>query len=105
MDYNLDSKRGDSDRVFLKLMELERQKLSYKKSRFSEKFSPNLDNQQLVSDQKPSEFPNELYYKERTVFKKRRLKNCTWTCDLEIESGTNIPSWVNVEITKSDKFD
>ena len=38
---------------------------------YVEKFTPNHDNQQLVADQMLSKLPTELYYEERTVFRKR----------------------------------
>ena len=47
------------------------------------------------------ETPTELYYEERTVFRKRIPNNVTWTFKLEIKSGRNKPSCVNVEYRES----
>ena len=52
-----------------------------------------------------SEVLSELYYKEGSVIRKRILNNGTWTLQLSIASGKNIPSWVVVGFVKSDKFD
>ena len=53
--------------------------------RLLQKFTPNLDIQHLVAHQMSSQFPAELYYAERTVFRKRTLNNGTWTFEIATE--------------------
>ena len=72
---------------------------------FSEKYTPNLDNQHLVVYQTLSAVLAELYFEKRTVFRKKTFLIGTWTFDLGIESGEKITSWVVVGFMKSDKFD
>ena len=72
---------------------------------FFETFTPNLDNQQLVAEKLLSEVPTELYYEECTVFGKTMRKSGTWTFELGIENGKNIPSWINEGLLEIDEFD
>ena len=53
----------------------------------------------------PSEISTELHYEERTVFRKRILNTGTWICELGIESVRNVPSWITLEFSESNKFD
>ena len=46
---------------------------------YVEKYTPNLDNQQLIADQLLSETPTELYYEERSVFRRKITNNGLWT--------------------------
>ena len=52
-----------------------------------------------------SEIPTELYYEERTVF--RREINNAGTCEMQLgkEIGRNIPSYVIIAFMVNDKFD
>ena len=69
------------------------------------KFTPNPDNQQLVADQMLTEIPTELYFEERSVFKKLINKIGSWTFELGIGNGKNLPSWVFVGFIGTNKFD
>ena len=52
--------------------------LIYYNSWLIEKFTPNLDSQQLVADQMISEFQAELNHEERTVFSRKYLIKALW---------------------------
>ena len=71
---------------------------------YVEKITPTLDNQQSVADQMLSKTPTELYYEERTVFRKRFKNAGTWELQLGIESGKNILSFVIIACMENDKF-
>ena len=51
------------------------------------------------------EIPTELYYEERTVFRRKITNNGLWTFELGIESGKNIPSWIIIGFMADEKFD
>ena len=52
-------------------------------------FVPNLESQQLVLNQVLNKDPTELYYTERTVFRKDVNTNDNWTFELGNNSGSN----------------
>ena len=52
-----------------------------------------------------SEVPTELYFDERTVFRKRILKTGIWSFELGIEGGENLPSCVIVGLIDCDELD
>ena len=104
--YNLILLRDENDTVNFRDIRVAAAKVAINDiSGLVEKFTPNLDNQELVADQMVPETPTELYYEECTVFRKRTLNNGTWTFELGIESGKKIPSWVIVGFMESDKYD
>ena len=72
---------------------------------YVEKFTPILDNQQLIASQILTETPTELYYEERSVHRRKITNNGLWTFELGIESGKNIPSWVIVGFMEDVRFD
>ena len=69
---------------------------------FVEKFTQNVHIQHSVSDQMLSEISAEIYYDERTVYRKRRLNFGTWTFEQEIERWKKISSLVFVGFMESD---
>ena len=58
-------------------------------------YVPNLENEQLVHNQILNKDPTELYYTERTVFRKDVNTNNNWTLELG-NSGESTPTFVNV---------
>ena len=56
---------------------------------------PNLENQQLVLNQILTKDPTELYYTERTVFRKDVNTNNNWKFELG-DSGESLPIFVIV---------
>ena len=67
---------------------------------YVEKYTTNLNNQQLVADQMLSEILTEFYYEELTVFRKRILNIGTWTNEIRIESEKFMTSWVFAGFTE-----
>ena len=62
-------------------------------------------NQQLVADQLLSETPTELYYQERSVFRKKITNIGLFTFELGIQSSQNIPSWIIIGFMADEIFD
>ena len=67
-------------------------------------YVPILENQQLVLDQILNKDPTELYYTERTVFRKDVNTNNNWTFELG-NSGESTPTFVIVEFQARNKID
>ena len=72
LGYNLTLKRNNNNDVIHRLAAIAHAKVVIKDiAWYVEKFTPNLDNQQLIADQLLSETPTELYYEERSQFRKK----------------------------------
>ena len=67
-------------------------------------FTPSLENQQIVMDQLLNKDPTELYYIERTVYRKDVNTNNNWTFDLGT-SGESTPTFVIVSFQARNKID
>ena len=52
-----------------------------------------------------SKIPTDLYYEERTVFRRRINNAGTWEMQLSIENGGNITSYMIMPFMENDKFD
>ena len=106
LGYNLTLKRNSNNNIIHRIAAIAHAKVVIKDiAWYVEKFTPNLENQQLIADQLLSETPTELYYEERTVFRKKISNDGLWTFELGIESGKNIPSWVIIGFMADNKFD
>ena len=67
-------------------------------------YVPSLENQQLVLNQILDKDPTELYYTERSVFRKDVNTNNNWTFELG-NSGESTPTFVIVGFQARDKID
>ena len=67
-------------------------------------FTPTLENQQIVMDQLLNKDPTELYYIERTFYRKDVNTNNNWTFDLGT-SGESTPTFVIVSFQVRNKID
>ena len=67
-------------------------------------YVPNLENQQLVLNQKLNKDPTELFYTERTVFRKDVNTNNKWTFELGL-SGKSTQTFVIVGFQARNKID
>ena len=67
-------------------------------------YVPSLENQQLVMDQILDKDPTELFYTERTVFRKDVNTNNSWTFELG-NSGESTPSFIIVGFQARNKSD
>ena len=106
LGYNLTLKRNNNNDVVHRIAARANAKIVIKDiAWYVEKFTPNIDNQQLVASQLLDEIPTELYYEERTVFRKKIANNGLWTFELGIGSSKNVPSWIIVGFMKDEKFD
>ena len=75
-------------------------------------YVPSLENQQLVMDQLLNKDPTELFYTERTVFRKDVNTNSNWTFELGNSGGgsyreaaQSTPTFVIVEFQARNKID
>ena len=72
LGYNLTLKRNSNNDVIHRANDVANAKIIIKDiAWYVEKFTPNLDNQQLIASQLLDEIPTELYYKERSVLEKK----------------------------------
>ena len=67
-------------------------------------YVPSLENQQLVLNQILNKDPTELYFTERTVFRKDVNTNSNWTFELG-NAGTSTPTFVIVGFQARNKID
>ena len=67
-------------------------------------YTPSLENQQIVMDQLLDKSPTELYYLERSVFRKDVNTNNNWTFELG-NSGESTPIWIIVGFQARNKSD
>ena len=67
-------------------------------------YVPSLENQQLVMDQILDKDPTEIFYTERTVFRKDVNTNNSWTFELG-NSGESTPTFVIVGFQARNKID
>ena len=106
LGYNLTLKRNHKDNVIHRANAVANGKVVNKDiACYVEKYTPNLDNQQLVADQLLSKIPTELYYEERSEYRKKIANDGLLTFELGIESSKNIPSWIIVGFKADEKFD
>ena len=66
--------------------------------------TPSMENQQLVMDQILDKDPTEIFYTERTVFRKDVNTNNNWTFELG-NSGESTPTYVVVGCQARNKID
>ena len=67
-------------------------------------YPPSMENQQLVMDQILDKDPTEIFYTERTVFRKDVNTNKSWTFELG-NSGESTPAYVVVGFQARNKID
>ena len=67
-------------------------------------YVPSLENQQLVLNQILNKDPAELFYSERTVFRKKVNTKNNWTFELG-NSGESTPTFVIVGFQARNKID
>ena len=67
-------------------------------------YPPSMENQQLVMDQILDKDPTEIFYTERTVFRKDVNTNKSWTFELG-NSGESTPTYVVVGFQARNKID
>ena len=67
-------------------------------------YTPSMENQQLVMDQILDKDPTEIFYTERTVFRKDGNTNNNWTFKLG-NSGESTPTFVIVGFQARNKID
>ena len=67
-------------------------------------YTPSMENQQLVMDQILDKDPTEIFYTERTVFRKDVNTNKSWTFEL-CNGGESTPTYVVVGFQARNKID
>ena len=101
LGYNLYFKRNTNNNAIYRTAATAEGKIILKNiARFVEKFTSNPDIQKLVADQMLSKIPTEIYYEERSVFRKKIIIAGTWEMQLGIQSGKDIPSIVFIAFMK-----
>ena len=96
LGYTLTLKRNSSNDVIIRGAGVDAAKVVVKDiSWYIPNYVPSLENQQLVLNQILNKDPTELYYTERTVFRKDVNTNNNWTFELG-NSGESTPTFVIV---------
>ena len=104
LGYTLTLNRN-SDDVFFRTNGVDAAKIVVKDmSWYIPHYVSNLENQQLVLNQVLNKDPTELYYTERTVFRKDVNTNNNWTFELG-NPGVSTPTFVIVGFQARNKFD
>ena len=105
LGYTLTLKRNTNNDVIIRGAGVDNAKVVVKDiSWYIPHYVPNLENQQLVMDQILNKDPTELYYTERTVFRKDVNTNNNWTFGLG-HSGESTPTFVIVGLQAGNKID
>ena len=80
LDYTRTLRLNSSNNVIIRSAGVDTAKVDVKDiSWYIPHYEPNIENQQLVLDQVLNKNPTELYYTERTVFRKDVDTNNKWT--------------------------
>ena len=105
MGYTLTLKRNRINDVVFRTNGVDAAKVVVKDiSWYIPHYVPSLENQQLALIQILNKDPTELYYTERTVFRKDVSNNNNWTFELGT-SGKSTPTFVNVGFQARNKID
>ena len=103
LGYNLCLKRNNNNDAIIRTGAADEAKINIKDiGWYIPHYSPRMENQQLVMDQILNKEPTELYYIERTVFRKDVNTNNNWTFELGM-SGESTPTWVCVAFQARNK--
>ena len=103
LGYNLSLKRNNNNDAIIRTATADEAKIDIKDiGWYIPHYSPSMENQQLVMDQILNKEPTELYYIERTVFRKDVNTNNNWTFELGM-SGESTPTWVCVAFQARNK--
>ena len=110
LGYTLTLKRNSSKDVIKRGAGVDAAKVDVKDiSWYIPQYVPNLENQQIVFNQILNKDPTELYYTERTVFRKDVNTNNHWTFELGNSGGSNgelsTPTFVIVAFQARNKTD
>ena len=109
MGYTFTLKRNNNNDAILRGNGVDAAKIDIKDiSWYIPHYVPSLENQQLVMDRLLNEDPTELFYTERTVFKKDVNTNNSWTFELGNSGGEaaqSTPTFVIVAFQARNKID
>ena len=90
LGYTLTLKRNTNNDAILRANGTDAAKIDTKDiSWYIPHYVPSLENQQLVMNQIPNKDPTELFYTERTVFRKDVNTNSNWTFELGNAGGNS----------------
>ena len=105
LGYTLTLKRNNNNDAILRVAGTDAAKISVKDiGWYILHYTPSLENQQLVMDQLLNKDPTELYYTERSVFRKDVNTNNNWTFELG-NSGSESPTFIIVGFQARNKID
>ena len=105
LGYSLTVKRNNNNDPFFRDNGVDAAKIDIKDiSWYIPHYTPSMENQQLVMDQILDKDPTEIFYTERTVFRKDVNTNKSWTFKLG-NSGESTPTYVVVGFQTRHKID
>ena len=109
LGYTLTLKRNTNKDAILRIVGVDAAKVVIKDiSWYIPHYVPSIENQQLVMDQILNKDTTELYFTERTVFRKDVNTNSNWTFELGNaggNAGTSTPTFVIVGFQARNKID
>ena len=106
LGYTLTLKRNTNNDVIIRGAGVDAAKVVVKDiAWYISPYVPSLENQQLVMDQILNKDPSELFYTERTVFRKDVNTNNYWTFELGNSNNGSCPIFVNVGFQARNKID
>ena len=104
MGYSLTLKRNNSNDPIIRDNDVDAAKIKIKDIFwYIPHYTPSMENQQLVMDQILDKDPTEIFYTERTVFRKDVNMNNSWTFELG-NSGESTPTYVVVDFQARNKI-
>ena len=106
LGYTLTLKSNNNNDAILRGNGVDAAKLDIKDiSWYIPHYVPSLENQQLVMDQLLNKDPTELFYTERTVYRKDVNTNSNWTFELGNSNNESCPIFVIAGFQARNKID
>ena len=103
--YSLTLKRNNNNDPIIRDNGVDAEKINIKDiSWYIPHYTPSMEKQQLVMDQILDKDPTEIFYTERTVFRKDVNTNNSWTFESG-KSGESTPTYVVVGFQARNKID
>ena len=105
LGYSLTLKRKNNNDPIIRDNVVDAAKINIKDiSWYIPHYTPSMENQQLVMDQVIDKDPTEIFYTERTIFRKDVNTNNNWTFELG-NNGESTPTFVIVGFQARNKID
>ena len=108
MGYNLSLKRNNNNDAIIRTAAADEAKIVIRDiGWYIPHFTPSIENQQIIMDQLLNKDPTEIFYTERTVFRKDVNTNNNWSFELGMATGASglPPTYVIVGFQNRNKIE